>query len=99
MRYTGVRKHKRDFFYLSTDELQKPVFENRFTRDKTRFAGNKTRLTRDETRIGREIAKNSGETNSISREMKPVSPEMTSVTGKIKKNLSYVFFRYTPGNK
>jgi hypothetical protein len=91
MKYKEVRKHKRDRKNLSTDETQKSVFENRFTREKTCLARNETLLTRDETYLWREITKNSGETNSISPEMKPVSPEIISVRREIKK-ISLMFF-------
>jgi hypothetical protein len=76
-------KHKRDRKNLTTDETQKPVFENHLTSDKICFTRNGTRLTRDETRFERGIAKNSGEMYSVSREMKNFSGEMNSVTREI----------------
>jgi hypothetical protein len=84
-------KHKRDRKNLTTDEIQKPVFENHFTGDETCFTGNESHLRRDETRLGREITTNSGETYSISREMKNFSGEMKPISGEIFFYLSYVF--------
>jgi hypothetical protein len=76
-------KHKRGRKNLTTDETQKPVFENHFTSDKTCFARNETHLTRDKTRFSRGTTKNSGETYSISQETKKFSVEMKPVTREI----------------
>jgi hypothetical protein len=75
MKSTG--KQKRNRKNLTTDETQKPVFENHFSSDKIR--------------LRREIMKSSGETNFVSQEMKPVSPEMKSITGEVK-TISLMFF-------
>jgi hypothetical protein len=84
-------KHKRDRKNLTTDETQKPVFENHFTSDKTCFAGNETCLTRNEICLRRGISKNSGEMYSSSQETKNFSVEMKPVTREIF-SISLMFF-------
>jgi hypothetical protein len=61
----GAGKHKRDRKNLTTDEPQKPVFENHFTSDKTCFAGNETLFKRNDVHLRKDIAKSSGEAVSI----------------------------------
>jgi hypothetical protein len=85
-------KHKRDRKNLTTDETQKPAFENHFTNDKTFFAGNETLFKRDDVHLGRDIAKNSGETDSVSQKMKNFSGEIKPVTREIF-SVSLMFFQ------